>query len=237
MKALKNYPSLRILGQIHPWVIYKEKKLIRKSDKPEYVVFFPLHTVSGYTVTGMNDVDSIKYLMGLQLNKDSIKICLHWNDLGTHREIFFKKNGFEVISLGDPMSDKYIMNFYDLAAGTKFVIAESWTSGVAFFVDMDIPCVILKRELKVESISEFNKKVGFDNPQIKSDIQYAENLFSDLKEFVTIEQKNYIQKQLGYSFRSNNAQNLRAIIFLYLTSWPSWFVYKVRLKFKNLKKR
>jgi hypothetical protein len=234
LELKRNHPSLRILGQIHPWVIYKEKKSIRKSENPEEVIFFPLHTVSGYQVTGMDDEQSINFLKELNEEIGTIKVCLHWNDLGTEREALFKHSGFEVISLGNPMSGEYIRNFYDFAVKTKFVISESWTSGLAFFIDMDIPCMILKRELRIESDSEFNKNVGFANPRIKSDIQHAENLFSDLNPCVTIEQKQFIQNELGYSFRANNAKNFRVIVLLYLTSWPSWIMYQAIQMVKHL---
>jgi hypothetical protein len=228
------YPSLRILGQIHPWVVYKEKHSIKKSYNPEIVIFFPLHTVNGYQVSGMEDEKSISYLKSLNEKTGIIKVCLHSNDLGTEREKLFKSEGFDVISFGDPMGDEFIQNFYNFARVTKYAISESWTSGVAFLIDLDVPCVILRRDLRVESHSNLNRKVGFDNPQIRADIQYAEQLFSELTDIVTDEQRSYIQNQLGYPYRSNHSRNLRVVLILYVTSWPSWWIYKIGMKIKGL---
>lgn len=234
VEAKNDYPSLRILGQIHPWVVYKEKHSIKKVYSPQIVIFFPLHTVSGYEVSGMEDEKSIDYLKGLNEKMESIRVCLHWNDMGTEREKLFKNKGFDVISFGNPMGDEFIEYFYNFARNTKYAISESWTSGLAFLVDLEVPCVILIRDLRIKSNSNSNNEVGFDNPQIKVDIQYAEQLFSELRDDVSDQQKSYIRHQLGYPYRSNHSRNLRAVLILYITSWPSWWIYKIGKKIKGL---
>ena len=154
--------------------------------------------------------------------------------MGTEREKLFKSKGFDVISFGNPMGDEFIEYFYNFASNTKYAISESWTSGIAFLVDLEVPCVILRRDLRIKSNSNINTKVGFDNPQIKVDIQYAEQLFSELRDDVSDEQKSYIRHQLGYPYRGNHSRNLRAVLILYITSWPSWWIYKIGKKIKGL---
>jgi hypothetical protein len=223
--------NLRVLGQIHPWILYKEKKGIRRLDSASTVIFFPLHTVEGYNVMGMDDEASVDLLSELGEPKPNIRVCLHWNDLNTPREEFFKVQGFQIISFGNPMSDMFIENFYKYAQNAKYAISESWTSGIAFLIDLGIPCQIIPRDVQIASLNALNQNVGFSNPEVKKDINQAEDLFSQLFAEVSVQQQRFVQEHLGFEFRTEYKANRRAIISLYLTSLPSWIVYQCLRRF------
>lgn len=225
--------DLRIIGQIHPWVIYKEKKFIKRDPSPSKVIFFPLHTVEGYDVKGMDDNASIDFLNRLNEPKQNILVCLHWNDLHSKREEFFRNLGFQVINFGDPMSYDFIDNFYKYAVVTKYAISESWTSGLAFLIDLGVPCQIIPRYVEIESNSELNKNVGFSNPEVKNDIQESESMFLRHLPYVSDEQRKFVEEHLGYAFRNNLVSTRRIILSLYFTSLPNWFMSRLRLLFEE----
>jgi hypothetical protein len=159
-------------------------------------------------------------------DRSEVRICLHWNDFGTHRHRFFVKNGFEVFTLGDPMKDSYVDIFYEYAINAKYAISESWTSGIALLVDLGVPCTILPRELFVTSTSEKNSNVGFANPAIKRDIQESEHLFEVLSEVVTSNQYDFVREHLGYQYKKSTFRNAALIYSHFLTSIPSWIYLK-----------
>lgn len=231
IKKRDQFTNLRIIGQIHPWVIYKEKKSIERNASPAKVIFFPLHTVEGYEVEGMNDQESVNFLKQLDEPEINIFICLHWNDLNSSRESFFKNMGFQVISFGDPMGDDFIDKFYGYARDTKYAISESWTSGLAFLVDMSIPCQIIPRIVQIRSNSELNRNVGFSNHEVLVDIQESEKMFAELLPEVSDDQKKFVQNHLGYRFRDNLGANKKIIIALFFTSLPSWIFHKIKQRF------
>jgi hypothetical protein len=228
IKKRDDFEGLRIIGQIHPWVIFKEKKSIRRLSFPSKVIFFPLHTVDGYEVEGMNDLESVKFLKKLDEPEHNILVCLHWNDLHSKREAFFKQMGFQVISFGDPMRNDFIDKFYEYAQDTKYAISESWTSGLAFLVDMCVPCQIIPRDVLIKSNSELNRNVGFSNPEVKVDIRESERMFSKLFSSVSEDQRKFVQEHLGYAFRDNQEENKRIILSLFLTALPTWIIFKLK---------
>ena len=230
----REIPSLQILGTLHPWVFFKEEMNLVKREQPEYILFFPMHTLPGFKILGMNDDLSLKYL-NENTSKNLAKIvCLHWNDYASGRKNIFENNGYKVVTIGDPFDDDYLEKFYELAAGAKFAITESWTSAVAYLIDFGVPCTIIQREVEILSENKPGELFGKSHSEWSLAVKKAEDLFALYPPVISEEQTDFVRQELGYQYRELRDQNRRAIFIAYYQILPKWLVRKSITQISNL---
>jgi len=230
-------PSLQILGTLHPWVFFKEEMNLVKREQPEYILFFPMHTLPGFKILGMNDDLSLKYLKEINSKNLAKIVCLHWNDYASERKNIFESNGYKVVTIGDPFDDDYLEKFYELASRAKFAITESWTSAVAYLIDFGVPCTIVPREVEILSESRPEELFGRSHSEWSLAVKKAEDLFSFYPPTISEDQTDFVREELGYQYRELRELNRKAIIAAYYQILPRWFVRKLFTQITNMWKK
>ena len=216
----------KVSGIIHPWIHYKERMHLTRNYPGKGTIFFPYHTVpAGYITHGFSDEESINYLLNLPRDFQPITVCLHIHDLKTDRPKIFAEHGFAVTSVGNMMAFDYADDFYNLISSFAFSISEDWGSQVAYLVDFGIPCQVLPRKIEIFPadpatlfLAPLQKDIAMEN------IQKGYDLFADLPRSVSNEQKEFVERHLGYSFKNN-------IKYMWFWVWTSaltvgltWFI-------------
>jgi hypothetical protein len=241
MRRQQEISTLKILGTLHPWVYYKEEKNLSRRQPSEYILFFPMHTLPGYQVAGVDDKLSVNFLVeNSSQNLDTV-VCLHWNDFASERKDFFENNGFKVVMVGKPFDKNYLDEFYRLAAGAKFAIAESWTSAIAYLVDFGVPCTIIKRDVKILNLSKPEDPFDENYLEMNNEVKKAEELFASFPPVISENQIAFVRTELGYQYRESYEKNRRAILGAYYQVLPSWALSKSRVFylaiFRKLKRK
>ena len=206
VELYQNNRFFKVSGIMHPWVYYKEKMSLSRTNPGLGTIFFPYHTVpSGFITQGISDEESVRYLLSLPKDFQPVTICFHMHDLKTDRPKFFEKHGFEITSVGNMMSFDYTDDFYKLISTFAFSISEDWGTQVAYLVDFGIPCQIIPREIEITPTDPTgiwpepqHRRIYLENKQ------KAYDLFADLPRSVSKEQSRFIEHFLGYSFRENS---------------------------------
>jgi len=205
VELYQNNQFFQVSGIIHPWIYYKEKMSLSRTDAGVGTIFFPYHTVpSGFIAQGISDEESVRYLLSLSKDFQPVTICFHMHDLKTDRPKFFAKYGFEITSVGNMMSYDYADDFYKLISTFAFSISEDWGTQVAYLVDFGVPCQIIPRAIEIIPTDPTgilhelqHKNIYLENRQ------KAYDLFFDLPSSVLQEQRHFVEHFLGYSFRGN----------------------------------
>jgi hypothetical protein len=234
LKRSAEFPTLQILGSLHPWVSYKEERKLSRHAHPNYVIYFPTHSVDGFEINGTEDESSINFLSKNFFTNTKVIICLHWNDFVGDRRAFFERNGFEVMTLGNPYNQKYFENFYKLASGAQFAIAEGWTSAIAYLIDFGVPCTVIERKLQVTNTSRPQERFSYEHPEYSKELKRVDSLFSLFPPIITQEQIDFVELELGYAYKNCWANNRKAIFQAYFRVLPKWAITKVLKKLGDL---
>jgi hypothetical protein len=221
--------SPKFVGQIHPWVIFKEQNDLKIDSERSGTLFFPYHTVPGIRSEGEDDERSVRFLEDEKVIKP-VTVCLHWNDFESRRRKYFEDNGFLVTYVGNPNSDDFMMNFFDLVKDKKYAVVEGWSSAVSFLIDLGIPTIMLHREISAYSDGGPQNDWGFSNSEFRNEYKDVFNLFKNQVESPTSEQLLFVQKLLGYQYRRNRKRNMALIWLSLFIVGPQWASVKFMLK-------
>jgi hypothetical protein len=229
----KEYPLIRIIGVLHPWVYFRRKHGIIRNFNSENILYFPMHSAPGYKIEGFNDQASIDFLKNLELKSSNIFICLYWFDYVGDRRKKYDEAGFNVITLGHPEDPEFVINFYKVAKQTRYAISEGWTSAVAYLTDLEVPCTVIPRDMSVVHTEDPDRILGMRHEGYSIEIRQAQELFSKFPPQVTSEQRKFVGQQLGYEYEDNHLVTQALVRKLYLTRLIPWLT----LKISNILKR
>jgi hypothetical protein len=220
--------SVYVIGA--PFILYKEMHSIKKDPDAIGTVVFPNHSTPSNIEKYDVDVYS-RYLKQLPDTYKPITVCLHYRDFDLY-SLQFKKNGFNVVTAGDSRqkNNGFVKNFYNILKKHKYCCSNEIGSYTFYAVDLGIPFFIYGPE----SITQ-NKK----NNKIIEKTKYridTRNLFKTMNNEISIEQKNYVDSELG-TYDRISISKLRKIIFLrlFFIEIPSYPIRFLRALFSLLK--
>jgi hypothetical protein len=225
----------RVLFITNPWLQYIKKNK-RNAIEANGTIFYPYHSVPGVKLMGHLDEESIRYLKSLDEEYQPISVSMHMHDLYGERAKLFESSGYEVVSSGD-INDKYFQdNFINLASKFQYAISESFGSQVVYLTILGIPCQILQREIEEPDLM-FGGLMT-DDETYKRNLQTAYQIFRDLPEKITKEQKDFVEGLLGVNAKFSRAKiSLTVWSSLFLVGIPWFFHSGIKVMLKVIRNR
>lgn len=191
---------IKILFVEHPWVLYRKRKSYEPKLDRQGTIFFPMHTVPGYSVSGFEDLDSIDFLKSLNKDHNPITVCLHMHDFETHRKSQFADAGFKVISMGNSSDYDYVDKFYLTISQFKFAISEGFGSQVAYLAEFGIPTQIIPRKIDVSLLGKKQLEESYHQVEAEIADYFREDTFS-VREEQRIIANILLGEKFGFNFR------------------------------------
>lgn len=216
----------KFIGQIHPWVVYKEKNRLKISPKRAGTVFFPFHTVPGIISKGQDDKESVRFLEEMNLHKP-ITVCLHWLDYQTERRVYFEDHGFTVTYAGHPNQSNFMDGFFKLVEDKKEAIVEGWSSAVPYLTDLGIPTRIINREMYEYSSDGSLRDTELEDAESRRYYAIVSKLYMPKYNEPTEAQLIFARTLLGYEFRENRQHNLYLIWLSLFIVGPQWYLRRI----------
>lgn len=213
--------KLKFVGTQHPWLYYLEEKKEQLKKNQVGSIFYPLHRAPGFIFDGLDDSESIRYLLDLPEQYQPVHVSLHMHDLGSEREELFLSAGFKIVTLGETNERKFHEKFFSLISGYRYAFSESWGSQVPFLIMCGVPTQIIPRKITILE-SSHNKKVH--SKEFEMELRRAEEIFSEFPTQITSDQIQYANKVLGVKLRKTRLQlSLIAYGQMFKLGLP-WFI-------------
>ena len=196
-----------------PFVYYRQRNHIKKSDDASGTIAFPSHGT--LTVEDTSNVqDYINHLKGLPVQFQPISICLHMNEIlkGSHEE--FIQAGFDVFTAGHTFDDDFTERFYSIIKKFKYSTSNSVGSYVYYCIEMGIPFFLSGEPPKYVNKGDENISMGKYDPHKEFELyRKAYDLFSVVTTSITEEQKKFVTMSLGLDNGISRWKNGQSVIF------------------------
>lgn len=192
-KKVSNKPSYTMLS---PFVMYRRKKKINKSKTAKGTLAFPVHTTPG--IDDFFDIELyIQQLKTLPEEFQPVSVCLHMHDIAKDRHKIFMKHGLPVYTAGNAYDYRFAERFYDILKNFKYSTSNIVGSYTYYSIEMGIPFSIYGCKPILINNSDPNLERGEYKLQENQFYQKVFKMFEGLNKEITLEQKEFVEKNLG----------------------------------------
>lgn len=207
--------SKNVVVSSSPMILYKIKHQIEKSKSAQGTIVFPAHSTLNITAE-YNFSDFCEKLSSLPDKYQPVVICLHWQDMKKGIDEKYKKKGFKVVTAGDMYNKEFSKNFYEILRSYSYSASNEIGSYTFYSINLNIPFFLIDENVKrVNNGEDPNVVVGefsLDNFDI---VSKAKKLFKEKQYFVTKDQKDFVNEELGIE-KIPNPQELKHILYVNL---------------------
>lgn len=195
-----------------PFIHYRIKNEIKKSDAANGTLFFVAHStpdIDDYT----NWNEFISNIGTIPEQFKPIDLCLYPTDIEKGLDRIFIENGFEVFTAGNAGSPNFTENFYSILKNYKYAMSNLLGSYTFYSVEMGIPFSLFGEEPKYHNKGDRNIELGSYN-SYKEQPTYlkAVKLFEGFYPQITSEQLEFVNFELG---KNHSISRTKASILLY----------------------
>lgn len=180
-----------------PFVFYRRQNNIEKNKNAKGTIVFASHTTKG--IDDISDIDKyIEQLKGLPEKYQPVSVCIHSNDIqkGLHKK--FIDQGFEVFTAGHPADERFTQRFYEIIKNFSYATSNSIGTHLFYCVEMGIPFFLYGEKQKLINKADINFTLGEYDPYKEfEEYRQAYALFDDVKNYITLEQKSFVEEALG----------------------------------------
>ena len=111
---------------------YKRNSVIFNKIHPEYETFFPVHHLPSDELERFDLDKSLTLVLGRVEDRSKFRVCLHKHDIDRGLHMNYLKAGYNVITAGNSLDDKFVDRFLDILFSSKTVLANHIGS-IAFY--------------------------------------------------------------------------------------------------------
>lgn len=136
----QHLPNRRVEHVTHPWITYRRRHGIERSDAARGTLVFYSHTNVGTELDPAYDIDAyFAQLAELPSEYEPLVLCLHMHDIhkGYHREL--RRYGLPILTAGDTSSPFFVDRWYDLVRRFAYATSNSGGSDVYYCTELGIP--------------------------------------------------------------------------------------------------
>ncbi len=207
----------------NPFLFYLEQTKLKRSPKAKGTIVYPYHVIPN--IKYIYDVKSYaEQLRNLPSKLGPFTISLHFHDINMGLKNEWEKEGFNVVTAGNPYDKNFIENFFKILSQHERAISNHVGSYVFYSVAFNTPFFIYGDTKYIKPISFKDKKTKgyyeeankFDFLNILSIPRLNEAKYSDI---IPSEFKKYVDDMINYP------KKIKRLHF-------SWILYKSL--FKNI---
>lgn len=196
--AWKEKSTVPVVIMGAPFVHYRRRRNITKSEDAKGTVAFPSHSTE--VIDAVFDIDEYcNQLKQLPSEFQPITICLHGDDFLHHKDILYKKHGFNVVTAGSKFVGdlSFVEKFYNILKEHKYSTSNQVGSYSFYAVEMGISFFLLGKPAVYHNSGDTSVL-----PRIFSlnDYKYgkeAMEMFPGPSTQITDKQKLYVESELG----------------------------------------
>jgi hypothetical protein len=210
-----------------PFVCYRRKNHIRKSESAVGTISFPAHSTP--SIDDVSDVELyIKQLLELPEEFKPVSVCLHMHDINKGQHHFFEKYNIPVLTAGNTFDERFAERFYEIIKKFRYATSNMVGSYLYYCVEMGIPFSIYGNKQIFINRKDPNITKGLYDPYKEFErFKYVYDLFSGLNTSISSEQKDYVEGSLGLK---GGLSRSRMSIVLY-TSLFKWLISGIGIKY------
>lgn len=121
-----------------PFVFYRRNRKLSVSQSAKGTIAFPAHsTPSIDDVGGFGKY--IEDLKNLPEQYHPITVCLHMHDIRKDLHMDFIRSGFNVVTAGNSLDQRFIQRFYEIVASHKYATSNVPGAYLYYCVEMGVP--------------------------------------------------------------------------------------------------
>lgn len=191
----------KIYGLYSPFIFYRKRKKLEKKSDAIGTIAFPAHSTPSIDDVGgyANYIESLKQL---PVQFHPIVICMHMHDINKGKHIDFIKNGFEVVTAGNSLDQRFIPRFYEIIRHFKYATSNIPGSYLYYCVEMGIPFFTYGKKPEWVNKSDENLTAGSFDPFMFGygkeayDLFYLTTVF-EKELLISDAQKLFVRKHSG----------------------------------------
>ncbi len=196
VEAFRKISERPCYTMLSPFVHYRRRHQIEQTPDARGTLVYFSHSTSAFEVK-TNLERYIEELRRLPEKYHPICISIHMHDVenGVHR--YFMEQGFPVYTAGNPSDQRFAERFYELLRHFRYTTSNSPGSHTFYSVEMGIPYFSYGDEPDFYNQADPNYALGKYSLQGSETYRHICELFSELKDEVTPEQKHFAEYHLG----------------------------------------
>lgn len=227
-KRYANLKDRKILRVPHPWIGYRRKKGINKSENTSGTIVFFTHHVPGIRWEGHSTEDYFERLRNLPKEFHPIVLCLHMHDINAGHHKVLRKYGFPIVTAGNTVSYNFVDRFYELIKTFSYGTSQEWGSQVAYCIELGIPYFFFGNRPKLINIKHKEMPIGevvqYQDEFHERYYKNAVKLFSYPQTEVTLDQKAFVTKILGLDSDLDQSYLSRILWTEFFRHWRDWLM-------------
>lgn len=142
-----------------PFAFYRRRTGVSLAPDVKGTIAFPAHSTPSIDEVG-GFAKYIEQLKQLPERYHPITICMHMHDIrkGTHMD--FIREGFEVVTAGNTLDQRFIERFYEIISSHKYATSNTPGSYLYYCVEMGLPFFVYGDKPKYINHSDRNLAIG-----------------------------------------------------------------------------
>lgn len=197
---------------VSPFVFYRRRSNINKSENARGTLAFPVHT----TDLIENDCDYEGYaksLLVLPSEYQPVSVCIYHLDVRKGKHKIFEKYNIPVYTAGHIYDSEFVIRFYDILKNFAFTTSNHVGSYVFYAVEMGIPFFIYgNRPIMINKGDPNCPDGAYDPLKLSSQLGRTASLFEGVRPDITKEQRELVEAELGLD---DGVGRLKMAVILY----------------------
>ncbi|MCF8236485.1 MAG: hypothetical protein K9J33_16860 [Bacteroidales bacterium] len=191
------YSKKKCYCMYSPAVYYRKSRKVKKAERAHGTIAFPAHTTP--SIEDISDFEAyIDQLVALPEKFQPVSVCLHMHDINKGKYKPFLKHNIPIVTAGNTSDYRFIERFYEILRKYSYATSNFVGAYAYYAVELGIPFFIYGNKQRYINKSDPNIPVGdFDPYKTSENYKIAYDIFSELVDSVTQEQKELVETNLG----------------------------------------
>ncbi len=212
VELYKKQSTKPVFPILNPYIHYRHKHKICKSENAANTLFFPAHSTD--EIDDATDwQDFINRLKTIPPEFGGIDICLHPTDMKKGLDRVFGSQGYKVFTAGNPYDPAFTQKMYAILRNYKYTMSNIPGSYLFYSVEMGIPFSLFGNEPLYHNLKDPNVEKGqYTSYKQNTTYQKAVALFSGSNTTITADQAAFVDFELG---KTSSISRMKTCFLLY----------------------
>lgn len=184
-----------------PFAFYRRRTGASIASDAKGTIAFPAHSTPSIDEVGGFE-KYIEQLKQLPEKYHPVTICMHMHDIQKGAHMDFIREGFEVVTAGNSLDQRFIERFYEIISSHQFATSNTPGSYLYYCVEMGIPFFVYGEKPRLVNRSNRNVPIGvygtFDSGYTKRayDLFHLPDPKADTPQ-ISSQQKAFVESHMG----------------------------------------